>query len=72
MKNVMIDSRSTLVPMALRAVSAADREAGERKFIWPFAATLMLIVLVWALAVEFRLPPEQRAALFTVQSQAYP
>ena len=50
----------------------ADRGAGERKFIWPLAATLMLIVLVWALATESGLPPEQRAAIFAVQSQAYP
>ena len=49
---------------------AADR--GERKFIWPLAATLMLIVLVWATAAEFRLPPDQRIAIFEVQSQAYP
>ena len=49
---------------------AADR--GERKFIWPLAATLMLIVLAWALATEFGMPPEQRAAIFAVQSQAYP
>jgi hypothetical protein len=58
--------------MTSLAVSAADREVEERKFIWPFAATLMLILLVWALATEFRLPPEQRAAVFAVQSQAYP
>jgi hypothetical protein len=50
----------------------ADRGAGERKFIWPLAATLMLIVLAWALATEFGMPPEQRAAIFAVQSQAYP
>ena len=51
---------------------AADRGAGERKFIWPLAATLMLIVLAWALATEFGMPPEQRAEIFAVQSQAYP
>ena len=55
-----------------RRLFVADRGAGERKFIWPLAATLMLIVLVWALATEFDMPPEQRAAIFAVQSQAYP
>ena len=55
-----------------RRLFVADRGAGERKFIWPLAATLMLIVLVWALATEFDMPPERRAAIFAVQSQAYP
>jgi hypothetical protein len=53
-------------------VSAADRGAGERRFIWPLAATVMLVLLVWAVATELRLPPEQRAAIFAIQSQAYP
>ncbi|MGY8662819.1 hypothetical protein Q3C01_10675 [Bradyrhizobium sp. UFLA05-109] len=55
-----------------RRLFVADRVAGDRKFIWPLAATLMLIVLVWALATEFSMSPEQRAAIFAVQSQAYP
>jgi hypothetical protein len=55
-----------------RRLFVADRGARERKFIWPLAATLMLIVLVWALATESGMPPEQRAAIFAVQSQAFP
>jgi hypothetical protein len=55
-----------------RQLLVADRGAGERKFIWPLAATLMLIVLVGALATEFGMPPEQRVAIFAVQSQTYP
>ena len=70
--NTMDDLRSKLVARNLRVVSAGDRAAGERKFIWPLAATAMLILLVWALASELRLPPEQRDALFAVQSQIYP
>ena len=59
-------------PRRSAVVSAVYRRAGERKFIWPLAATLMLIAVVWALTTEPRLPDEQRAALFAVQSQAYP
>jgi hypothetical protein len=70
--NAVDDSRSRLVPTNLQVISAADRAAGERKFIWPLAATLMLIGLVWALVTELRLPAEQRTALFAVQSQVYP
>jgi hypothetical protein len=70
--NAIDDLRSKLVPTSLQVVSADDRAAGEHKFIWPLAATVMLIALVWALAIELRLPPEQRAALFAVQSQIYP
>ena len=54
------------------AASAYYRKAGERNFIWPLAATLMLIAVVWALNAELRLPDEQRAAPFAVQSRAYP
>ena len=68
--NAIDDLRSKLVPTNLQVISAGDR--AERKFIWPIAATVMLIGLVWALAIELRLPPEQRAALFAVQSQIYP
>jgi hypothetical protein len=64
--NVMIDLRSR--PEVLYA---AER-AGVRKLIWPLATTAILIVLVWAVVIELRLPPEQRAALFVVQSQIYP
>ena len=63
---------SASAPRRSAVESAADRGAGERKFIWPLAATLMLIVLVGALATELRLPPDQRAAIFAVQSQAFP
>jgi hypothetical protein len=63
---------SASAPRRSTVASAADHGAGERKFIWPLAATLMLIALVWAVATELRLPPEQRAAIFAVQSQAYP
>jgi hypothetical protein len=70
--NAIDDLRWRLVPTNLQVVSAADHAAGKRKFIWPLGATLMLAVLAWALATEFRLPPEQRAALFAVQSQVYP
>jgi len=64
--------RSRLVPTTFQVVSAAERAAKEHKFIWPLAATAMLIMLVWAVATELRLQPEQRAAIFAVQSQAYP
>jgi len=60
------------VPATTRSAVAFAADRAERKFVWPLAATLMLIVLVWALVTEFRLPPEQRAAIFAVQSQAYP
>ncbi len=70
--NVTTELRSRLVPTALQVVSAAERAAKQRNFIWPLAATAMLMVLVWAVATELGLPPEQRAALFAVQSQAYP
>lgn len=70
--NVMTDVRSTLAETILQVVSAVERAAGGRKFIWPLAATAMLIVLAWAVVTELRLPPEQRAAIFTVQSQIYP
>ena len=63
---------SASAPGRSAVASAADGGAGECSFIWPLAATLMLIVLVGALATELRLPPEQRAAIFAVQSQAYP
>jgi hypothetical protein len=63
---------SASVPERKVVISAADRGSGERRFIWPLAATLMLIVLVGALAAELRLPPEQRTAIFAVQSQVYP
>jgi hypothetical protein len=69
--NVMIDLRSTPPSTTLQVVSAAKR-AGVRKLIWPLATTAMLIALVGAVVIEFRLPPEQRAALFVVQSQIYP
>jgi hypothetical protein len=59
-------------PRRSALVSAIHRRAGQRDFIWPLAATLMLIAVVWALTTELRLPHEQRAALFAVQSQAYP
>jgi hypothetical protein len=65
----------TIPASALRrnaVFSAVYRRAGERKLIWPLAATLMLIAVVWALTAELRLPEEQRAALFAVQSRAYP
>jgi hypothetical protein len=70
--DVMNDLRSALVPTTLQVVSGAKRAAGERKFLRPLAATAMFIVLVCAVAMELRLPPEQRAALFAVQSQIYP
>ena len=70
--NAMDDLRSRRVSTSMQVVSAADRAAGERKFIWPLAATLMLVVVIWALATQLHLPPEQRAALFAAQSQAYP
>ncbi len=59
-------------PRRSAVVSAVYRRAGERKFIGPLAAALMLIAVAWALTTEPRLPDEQRAALFAVQSQAYP
>jgi hypothetical protein len=70
--NVTNGLRFRLAPTTLQVVSAADRAAKERKFIWPLAATVMLVLVVWAVATELRLPPEQRAAIFAVQSQAYP
>jgi hypothetical protein len=70
--NVTNELRSRLVPTALQVVSAAERAAKQRNFIWPVAATAMLMALVWAVSTELGLPPEQRAALFAVQSQAYP
>ncbi len=63
---------SVSAPRRSAVAFAGDRGMGERKFVWPLAATLMLIALVWALATELRLPPEQRIELFAVQSQAYP
>lgn len=59
-------------PGSSAVVSTADRGAEKGKFIWPLVATMMLIALVEVLATELNLPPEQRAALFEVQSQAYP
>ncbi|MBR0799931.1 hypothetical protein JQ615_31645 [Bradyrhizobium jicamae] len=70
--NVTNELRSRLVPTTSQIVSAADRAAKEYKFIWPLAGTAMLTVLVWVVATELGLPPEQRSALFAVQSQAYP
>ena len=54
-------------PAASAPRSAADRDA-EPKFIWPLAVISMLIVLVWALATEFRLPPsrEPRFSRFNI------
>jgi hypothetical protein len=62
----------TSAPRRSAVVSAVYRRAGGREFIWPVAAILMLIAVVWALTTDLRLPDEQRAALFAVQSQAYP
>jgi uncharacterized membrane protein (UPF0136 family) len=70
--NVTNGLRFRLVPTTLQVVSAADRAEKERKFIWPLVATVVLVLLVWAVAIELRLPPEQRAAIFAAQSQAYP
>lgn len=67
-----VGTLSVSAPRRSAVAFAADRVARERKFVWPLAATLVLIVLVWALATELRLPPEQREAIFAVQSQLYP